>query len=67
MNFSDLHIHTLSGVDDGPKTEADMYAMADAAYAGETRIICAKPHFHPAISETISKDLKKPLPGCLPM
>ena len=31
MNFSDLHIHILSGVDDGPKTEADMYAMADAA------------------------------------
>lgn len=47
MNFSDLHIHILSGVDDGPKTEADMYAMADAAYAGETRIICATPHFHP--------------------
>ena len=36
MNFSDLHIHILSGVDDGPKTEVDMYAMADAAYAGET-------------------------------
>ena len=43
MNFSDLHIHILSGVDDGPKTEVDMYAMADAAYAGETRIICATP------------------------
>lgn len=47
MDFSDLHIHILCGVDDGAKTEADMYAMADAAYARGTRIICATPHFHP--------------------
>lgn len=47
MDFSDLHIHILCGVDDGAKTEADMYAMADAAYSGGTRIICATPHFHP--------------------
>ena len=47
MFFTDLHIHILCGVDDGAKTEADMYAMTDAVYAGGTRILCATPHFHP--------------------
>ena len=47
MFFTDLHIHILCGVDDGAKTEADMYAMTDAVYAGGTRNLCATPHFHP--------------------
>ena len=27
MPFADIHIHMLYGVDDGAKTEADMWAM----------------------------------------
>ncbi len=46
MEFADIHIHVLCGVDDGVKTEADMYAMVDAAYADGTRVMCATPHFH---------------------
>lgn len=46
MNFVDLHIHLLYGVDDGAKTEEQMREILDAAYADGTRIICATPHFH---------------------
>jgi len=46
-HFSDLHMHALFGVDDGPKTEDDMYAVLDAAYADGTRYMCLTPHFHP--------------------
>lgn len=47
MEFADIHIHLLADVDDGAKTEAEMYAMADAVYSEGTRILCATPHFHP--------------------
>lgn len=47
MDLTDLHIHLLCGVDDGAKTEADMYAMLDAACKDGTRVLCATPHFHP--------------------
>lgn len=46
INFADIHIHLLCGVDDGAESEAQMQEMLDAAYADGTRIICATPHFH---------------------
>lgn len=47
MKFTDLHNHTLFGVDDGPKTAKEMFAMLDAAWADGTEVICLTPHFHP--------------------
>lgn len=47
MQFADLHMHALYGVDDGAKTKSDMFAMVDAAYADGTRYLCVTPHFHP--------------------
>lgn len=47
MEYADLHIHALYGVDDGAKTEADMRAMVDASYADGVRTLCVTPHYHP--------------------
>ena len=47
MNYADIHIHALFGVDDGAKDESNMYAMVDAAYADGIRVLCLTPHFHP--------------------
>lgn len=47
MHYSDIHIHGLYGVDDGAKTEKDMYTMLDASYRDGIRLICFTPHFHP--------------------
>ena len=47
MEYTDLHIHALFGVDDGAKNEADMRAMVDAAYADGVRTLCVTPHYHP--------------------
>lgn len=47
MSFVDLHIHALFAVDDGAKTESEMYAMVDTSYADGVRVLCATPHFHP--------------------
>lgn len=47
MPFTDIHIHALFGVDDGAKTEKEMYAIVDASYADGIRTICLTPHFHP--------------------
>ena len=47
IQFFDLHTHILCGVDDGAKTEKEMYAMIDMAYADGTRAICLTPHFSP--------------------
>ena len=45
--FSDIHIHMLSGVDDGAKTETESQDMLDMAYRDGTRVFCLTPHFHP--------------------
>lgn len=47
MEFSDIHIHLLSDVDDGAETEEEMYRILDVAYADGIRTMCATPHFHP--------------------
>lgn len=43
----DLHSHLLCGVDDGAKTEQEMYAMLETAYKDGIRAICATPHYSP--------------------
>ncbi len=45
--FFDLHCHMLCNVDDGAKTEKEMYAMLEMAYADGTRALCLTPHFSP--------------------
>ena len=47
MFYTDVHSHMLFGTDDGAKTEEEMYAMLDAAYAGGTRTLCLTPHYQP--------------------
>lgn len=47
MEFTDIHSHMLFGADDGPKTETEMYQMAQAAYEDGIRTICVTPHYHP--------------------
>lgn len=47
MKFADLHIHALCGVDDGAKTEEEMFRLTDAAYADGAGMLCLTPHFHP--------------------
>lgn len=47
MEFADIHIHALSGVDDGARTDEEMFGMIDSAYQCGTRVICFTPHFAP--------------------
>jgi protein-tyrosine phosphatase len=49
MQFADIHIHALCGVDDGAKTAEEMFAMIDAAYSDGTRLMCLTPHFYPGM------------------
>lgn len=45
--FFDLHTHLLCGVDDGAKSQEEMFRMLDMAYEDGTRAICLTPHFSP--------------------
>lgn len=47
MYFVDMHIHALSGVDDGARTDNEMYGMIDRAYQAGTRVLCFTPHCAP--------------------
>ena len=47
MKFADLHNHSLFGLDDGPETEEEMFALVDAAWADGIGTICLTPHFYP--------------------
>lgn len=47
MEFADIHMHLLFGVDDGAVDEEQMKEILRAAYDDGTRIVCATPHFHP--------------------
>ena len=44
--FSDIHIHLLQGVDDGPDSTELMIRMFERAYEDGTRVFCMTPHFH---------------------
>lgn len=45
--FFDLHCHMLYGVDDGAKTEEEMFSMLETAYEDGVRAICLTPHYSP--------------------
>lgn len=47
MFFADIHSHALYAVDDGPKTDTQMYQLLDAVYQDNIRYLCLTPHFHP--------------------
>ena len=47
MNYADIHIHALWGVDDGAKDVSQTHAMVDACYEDGVRILCLTPHYHP--------------------
>ena len=56
--ITDLHSHALSLVDDGARTDEEMYQMIDIAYDDGIRRICFTPHFkqyHFDNGEQISK------------
>lgn len=63
MEFADIHIHALSGVDDGARTDDEMYKMIDQAYQSGTRIICFTPHCAPGYfgfnGEKVNRSFKK--------
>lgn len=46
MNFADIHIHGLTGADDGAQSDEMMFRMVDLAYGDGTRLLCLTPHFH---------------------
>lgn len=45
--FIDIHTHILSGVDDGPENDDQMYSLLEALYDEGIRKICCTPHYHP--------------------
>lgn len=47
--FMDIHHHIIYGVDDGPKSCLEMFAMLKAAYEDGIRTIIATPHIAPGI------------------
>lgn len=47
--FADIHSHFIYGVDDGPATAEDMYAMLDAAYENGIRQLYATSHVIPGM------------------
>lgn len=51
IGFTDIHSHFLYGMDDGPKTKAEMEAMLDAAYADGITTLFATPHVTPGLSQ----------------
>ena len=75
--FVDLHCHALPGLDDGPKTDADAFALLEQAYFEGTAAIVATSHFNfqyahdparvAALVETLEREAPAaPLlfPGC---
>ena len=48
-NFFDLHSHMLCRVDDGTRSEEEMYSMLDRSYADGVRGLFLTPHFSPGM------------------
>ena len=46
-----LHSHILFGVDDGAKTEEQMYELIKLEYSFGVRHLCFTPHYNPALFE----------------
>lgn len=47
MQFADIHIHALYGVDDGAKTVKEAINMLSMSYKDGVRFVCFTPHFNP--------------------
>ena len=47
--FTEIHTHVVFGVDDGAQTEADMYALLDAAHKEGVSTLFATSHVTPGI------------------
>ena len=45
--FTDLHQHVLWGLDDGPRTPEEMYAMLEQAVGNQIALIAATTHAYP--------------------
>ncbi len=59
MNFADIHIHALYGVDDGAHSAFEMYQMIRKAYDSGTRILCFTPHYYPKFFGETADQVKK--------
>jgi len=46
--YTDIHIHLLPGLDDGPADWEESLALLKSAWAAGTRRFCATPHFEPS-------------------
>mgnify|MGYP005790414735 FL=1 len=44
--FVDIHTHILSGIDDGPETDEQMFELLKALYDDGIGTICCTPHCH---------------------
>jgi protein-tyrosine phosphatase len=45
--FTDMHHHMVYGIDDGPKTKEEMFAMLRLASKNRVAVIVATPHYKP--------------------
>ena len=59
--FTDFHQHVLWGLDDGPKTAKQMYAMLERAAADGIRLIAATSHAYPETREFNAAKYRKRL------
>ncbi len=51
MSFCDIHSHFVYGMDDGARTQEEMEAMLDAAWADGVAELTATPHVTPGVYE----------------
>lgn len=49
MEYIDVHSHILPGLDDGADDREQTELMLKTAYAQGVRVVCATPHFRPAM------------------
>lgn len=57
--YIDIHSHILPGLDDGPKDDAQTLSMLKTAYEQGVRVICATPHFRPAMFKVSISERQK--------
>ncbi|MHC5079346.1 MAG: tyrosine-protein phosphatase, partial [Planctomycetota bacterium] len=47
VSYTDLHIHLIPGIDDGPQDMEESLSLLKEAWGAGTRRFCATPHFAP--------------------
>ncbi len=67
MPFTDVHMHALFGVDDGPLSSEDMERMIEAAYADGARTLCLTPHCHPGYYDASPDEIDRRYEGARAM